>query len=45
MAKDALENDYAAMLADQIMIGHTIAFEELLNACATIESRTNQKLL
>lgn len=44
-AKNALETDYAAMLADQIMIGHTIPFEALLNACATIESRTNQKLL
>lgn len=41
-AKAALETDYSAMLADEIMIGNSVPFDELLKACANVEARTNQ---
>ncbi|HWK69478.1 MAG TPA: nucleotidyl transferase AbiEii/AbiGii toxin family protein [Burkholderiaceae bacterium] len=41
-AKAALETDYAAMLADEIMIGNSVPFDELLKACANVEARANQ---
>lgn len=40
-AKVALEQDYGAMLADEIMIGNSVPFDELLKACSTVESMAN----
>lgn len=34
-ARTALTRDYAAKLADDVMVGITISFDELLEACAT----------
>ena len=38
----ALEEDYAAMLADAVMTGDALAFEQLMRACADIEDRLNR---
>ncbi|NYT59281.1 nucleotidyl transferase AbiEii/AbiGii toxin family protein [Alcaligenaceae bacterium] len=40
-AKVALEHDYAAMLADEIMLGHALPFDELLKACIDLETKAN----
>ncbi|WP_454743159.1 hypothetical protein [Cupriavidus necator] len=40
-ARDALAQDYAAMLADEIMVGDALAFDELLKACADLEKEVN----
>ncbi|HKZ09361.1 MAG TPA: nucleotidyl transferase AbiEii/AbiGii toxin family protein [Rhodanobacteraceae bacterium] len=40
-AKTALAKDYAAMLADEVMVGNTISFDELLEACANLEAEVN----
>ena len=41
-AKAALATDYAAMLADEIMIGNSVPFDELLKTCANVEARATQ---
>lgn len=41
-AKAALAKDYAAMLADNVMVGDALAFDELLNACSDLEAKVNQ---
>lgn len=41
-AKTALAKDYAAMLADQVMVGDALAFDKLLQTCADIEAQVNQ---
>ena len=41
-AKAALAKDYAAMLADEVMVGDALAFDELLSACAELEAKVNQ---
>lgn len=41
-AKLALEHDYAAMLADDIMLGEALPFDELLKACVDLETKTNK---
>lgn len=41
-AKVALEHDYAAMLADEIMLGQALPFDELLKACVDLETKTNK---
>lgn len=41
-ARMALARDYAAMLADEVMVGNAIPFDELLNACADIEAQMNK---
>lgn len=41
-AKTALAKDYEAMLADNVMIGDALSFDELLEACADLEVKANQ---
>jgi len=40
-AKAALAKDYAAMLADDVMIGSALPFDELLKTCADLEAEVN----
>ena len=40
-AKVALAKDYAAMLADEVMVGDALSFAELLEACADLEAKAN----
>jgi len=40
-AKTALAKDYEAMLADAVMVGDALPFEELLIACADLEEKIN----
>lgn len=41
-AKAALAKDYAAMLADEVMVGDALPFDELLSICAGLEVKVNQ---
>jgi len=41
-ARAALAKDYAVMLADEVMVGDTLSFDELLDACADLETRLNR---
>ncbi|QTB99849.1 nucleotidyl transferase AbiEii/AbiGii toxin family protein [Alcaligenes sp. SORT26] len=41
-AKTALEKDYAAMQEDQVLLGDGLPFDELLKACAYVETQANQ---
>lgn len=41
-AQAALAKDYAAMLEDQVMVGDSLSFVELLEACTDLEARVNQ---
>ncbi|EQD43463.1 protein containing DUF1814 [mine drainage metagenome] len=41
-ARTALAEDYAAMLADEVMVGDAISFDELLEACADLEAKVNR---
>ncbi|MCY3688948.1 MAG: nucleotidyl transferase AbiEii/AbiGii toxin family protein [Gammaproteobacteria bacterium] len=41
-AKAALSEDYEAMLADDVMIGEALTFEELMDACAELEEQVNR---
>lgn len=41
-ARDALAADYAEMLADSIMIGEALSFEQLMQACSEIEAEANK---
>lgn len=43
-AKVALEKDYAAMLADEVMVGNALAFDDLLKICANLEHTINQAI-
>ena len=40
-ARTALAKDYAAMLADEVMVGNAASFDELLAACADLEVKVN----
>lgn len=40
-ARAALADDYAAMMADEVMLGTALPFDALLDACADIEARVN----
>src|SRR5690606_863029 len=40
-AKVALSEDYAAMLADEVMVGDALPFDALLDVCASLEEKTN----
>ena len=40
-ARRALAIDYANMLADQVLVGNALAFDDLMRACADIEDRAN----
>lgn len=41
-AKTALAKDYAAMLEDAVMVGNALSFDDLLEACAELETRVNR---
>lgn len=41
-AKAALAKDYAAMLADELMVGDSLTFEQLLDVCADLEAIINK---
>ena len=41
-AKAALAKDYAAMLADEVMVADALSFDELLEACADLEAKVNR---
>ena len=40
-AREALAADYAAMLADEVMVGDALAFDQLIQACADVEAKVN----
>lgn len=40
-ARVALAHDYARMVADDVMFGDALAFDDLMKACAVIASRAN----
>src|SRR5690606_35307648 len=40
-AKAALAKDYTAMLADEVMVGDALSFDELLQICARVEAEIN----
>lgn len=40
-ARDALAADYANMLADEVMVGDGLPFDQLMMACAEVAARTN----
>ena len=41
-AKTALAQDYAAMLADEVMVSEALSFDALLDTCADIETKINK---
>lgn len=41
-ARDALADDYAHMLSDDLMVGDALPFDELMHACATLEAQVNE---
>ena len=40
--REALAADYEAMLADEVMVGHALPFDQLMQACAEVEVRANE---
>ena len=40
-ARIALAKDHAAMLADEMMVGNALSFDELLQACADLQVKVN----
>lgn len=41
-ARKALAEDYAAMLADEVMVGDALSFDQLMQACAEVAARVNK---
>jgi hypothetical protein len=41
-ARSALAADYTELLADQVMLGEAMAFEQLLEACGDVEAQANR---
>lgn len=41
-ARRALAQDYAAMLADEVMVGEALSFDDLMAACADLEHTINE---
>lgn len=41
-ARDALQEDYAAMIGDGMMLGESLAFSQLMQACSDIQHQVNQ---
>ena len=44
-AKAALAQDYAAMVADEVMVGDALSFDALLDVCADLEAKINSEYL
>lgn len=42
VAREALALDYANMLADAVMVGDALPFDQLMRACSDIETRVNR---
>jgi len=42
-AREALAEDYALMVADEVMVGNAFSFDELMQSCATIALRANSQ--
>ena len=40
-ARAALSDDYANMLADQVMLGQALTFDQLMQACSEVETQAN----
>ena len=40
-ALDALAIDYANMLADEVMVGAALPFDQLMAACAEVAAKAN----
>jgi len=40
-AREALAADYESMIEDQVMVGDALPFEDLMQACAEVETRAN----
>ena len=40
--REALAEDYAAMLADDVMIGDALSFDQLMQACAEVAAQVNK---
>lgn len=40
-ARTALAEDYANMLEDQVMLGHALTFDQLMQACSELETQAN----
>ena len=41
-ALEALAADYANMLADAVMVGEALPFDQLMQACGVVEARANE---
>jgi hypothetical protein len=41
-ARSALAIDYAAMLADQVMVADALTFDQLMHACSEVEAQVNK---
>lgn len=41
-AKAALAEDYAAMLADEVMVGDALPFDSLIEACSDLQAKANR---
>ena len=41
VAREALSDDYARMVADELMLGNALSFDELMQACAEVAARAN----
>jgi Nucleotidyl transferase AbiEii toxin, Type IV TA system len=41
-ARKALAEDYAAMLADEVMVGDALSFDQLMQACTEVAARVNK---
>ena len=41
-AREALAEDYAAMLADDVMVGDALSFDQLMQACAEVAAQVNK---
>ena len=41
-AREALAADYAAMLADEVMVGDALPFDRLMQACSEVEAKANE---
>lgn len=40
-ARDALAEDYALMIADDVMVGQALTFDDLMQACESLEQQIN----
>lgn len=41
-ARTALASDYASMLADAVMVGDALPFDQLMKACGELQDRVNK---